>query len=197
MTPLYQTCLKAQTFLRTKQWRFCFIGGIAVQRWGEPRFTADGDITLLTGFSHEEQFIKNLLEAFQPRRDDAKQFALEYRVLLVRDSTGVDLDISLGGLPFEERTIERSSDFEFSDNCKLTTCCAEDLIVHKAFANRDKDWGDIDGILRKQRGKIDFDLILNELTPLVEIKEDDAIIPKLQTKFKIIRSKTTILQRNR
>lgn len=28
---------------------FCFIGGIAVQRWGEPRLTVDADATVLTG----------------------------------------------------------------------------------------------------------------------------------------------------
>jgi hypothetical protein len=32
-------------------WRFCFIGGVAVQRWGEPRETVDVDATLLRAFA--------------------------------------------------------------------------------------------------------------------------------------------------
>lgn len=32
-----------QSILVQHGWRFCFIGGIAVQRWGNPRFTQDVD----------------------------------------------------------------------------------------------------------------------------------------------------------
>ena len=49
-------------------WRFCFIGGVAVQRWGNPRFTRDLDITLLTGFGDEKKFVDVLLEELRPRR---------------------------------------------------------------------------------------------------------------------------------
>ena len=42
-------------------WRFCFIGGISVQRWGNPRFTVDVDLTLMTGYGVEERFVDQLL----------------------------------------------------------------------------------------------------------------------------------------
>ena len=35
-------------------WRHCFFGGLAVQRWGEPRETVDVDRTLPTGFTDEK-----------------------------------------------------------------------------------------------------------------------------------------------
>jgi hypothetical protein len=35
-----------QAFCQKQGWRFCFIGGVAVQRWGEPRLTQDVDLTL-------------------------------------------------------------------------------------------------------------------------------------------------------
>ena len=35
---------EVQRFCHQRDWRFCFIGGIAVQRWGEPRFTQDVDL---------------------------------------------------------------------------------------------------------------------------------------------------------
>lgn len=38
--------------------QFCFIGGLALLRWGEPRTTRDTNLTLLTGFGGEERFIK-------------------------------------------------------------------------------------------------------------------------------------------
>ena len=42
-------------------WRFCFIGGLAVLRWGEPRETVDVDLTLITGFRDEASFVSVLL----------------------------------------------------------------------------------------------------------------------------------------
>jgi hypothetical protein len=79
-------------------YHFCFIGGLAVQRWGNPRFTANIDLTLITGFGGEEQYIDALLEVLDPRRPDARQFALVHRVLLAREKRGgVDVDIALGG----------------------------------------------------------------------------------------------------
>jgi hypothetical protein len=39
-----------QAVCESQSWRFCFIGGLALQRWGEPRETVDVDLTLLTGF---------------------------------------------------------------------------------------------------------------------------------------------------
>jgi hypothetical protein len=40
--------------------RFCLIGGVALQRWGEARETVDVDLTLLTGFGAEASFIARL-----------------------------------------------------------------------------------------------------------------------------------------
>ena len=77
-------------------WKFCFIGGIAVQRWGNPRFTVDVDLTLLTGYGSEERFVDAVLEQLEPRRPDARQFAVLHRVLLARTKHGVDVDIALG-----------------------------------------------------------------------------------------------------
>jgi hypothetical protein len=34
MTPLFAAALDLQQFFEARQWRFCFIGGLAVQRWG-------------------------------------------------------------------------------------------------------------------------------------------------------------------
>src|SRR4051812_9202943 len=88
-----------QSFCQQQRWAFCFIGGVAVQRWGEPRLTQDVDLTLLTGFGSEEKFVDRLLEVFAPRRVDAREFSLVSRVLLVRTHDGVSLDIALGAFP--------------------------------------------------------------------------------------------------
>ena len=167
-----------------KQWRqhgfqFCFIGGIAVQRWGEPRNTRDLDLTLLTGFGTEARYIDTVLRQYTPRHANAREFALLNRVLLVTDSAGVPIDISLGAMPFEERTIARSSAFAVIGGESITTCSASDLVVHKSFAARPEDWIDVRGILVRSGMELDWDLILDELTPLVELKGEPEILDQL------------------
>ena len=183
MNDVIAAALELQTVCQNQGWQFCFIGGIAVQRWSEPRFTDDADLTLLTGFGSEEAFIAPLLQAFSPRRPDAADFALRNRVLLVKNSLGVGLDIALGAFPFEIHAIARSSSFVFPTGQSLVTCSAEDLLVHKCFANREKDWLDVDGILARQLGKLDLKLVWKELKPLAELKEQPEIVSRLEEKI--------------
>lgn len=159
-------------------WRFCFIGGLAVQRWGQPRLTVDVDVTLLSGFGREAQFIDQLLAEYQPRIADAREFALTRRVVLLADGD-VGVDIALAGLPFEEDVINRSSEAEYLPGIALRTCSAEDLIVLKAFADRLQDWADIQHVLARQRGQLDITLIRRELRPLIELKEAPDILIRL------------------
>lgn len=179
MNPLFQAGLEFQQFIQEKEWPFCFIGGLAVIRWGEVRMTQDVDLSLLSGFSNEELYVDALLSRFRSRIPDAKDFALTNRVLLLLASNGVAVDISLAGLPFEQEMIERATSFSYSPDCSLITCSAEDLIVLKAFANRTKDWMDIEGIFIRRNSNLDFNYIIEQLTPLCELKEAPEIVEKL------------------
>jgi len=132
--------------------------------------TADADLTLLTGFGHEEAFVDPLLTAFRPRVEGARELALARRVVLIEARNTVPLDVSLGGLPFEERLIARASDFAIGRDLVLRTCSAEDLIVLKAFAGREIDWLDVRGVAIRQGGRLDQKLVFRELMPLLELK---------------------------
>jgi hypothetical protein len=169
---LFAAAAGLQRLLSAQGWKSSIIGGLAVQRWGEPRQTRDVDVALLTGFGGEARFIDHLLEHYQPRRADARQFALDHRVLLVETDTGVPFDISLAALPFEERVVSRSTEFEFAPGANLNTCSAEDLVVLKAFADRPQDWLDVEGIIVRQGRALDRAQVMDELMPLLELKED-------------------------
>jgi hypothetical protein len=168
---LFAAALEVQTFCRARSWRFCFIGGLAVQRWGEPRLTQDADLTVITGFGGEAPFVDTLLASFPGRLADARDFALRNRVVLARSSGGVPLDIALGAMLFEEHAVTRASDFAIAPDVVISTCSAEDLIVFKAFAGRARDWLDIEGIAVRQATRLDERLIWTELVPLLALKE--------------------------
>lgn len=179
MNLIFDAAIEVQQVCRAASFQFCFIGGLAVQRWGQPRMTADVDLTVVTGFGSEEPFVDTLLEHLSARIPDAHRFALDHRTLLVRASNGIDVDIALGAMPFEERAAARATDFDLGVGV-VTTCSAEDLIVHKAFANRDKDWLDIAGISVRQRAHLDREQIWTELSPLLELRDDPSIEPRLR-----------------
>ncbi|MBM3840036.1 MAG: hypothetical protein FJ398_19135 [Verrucomicrobia bacterium] len=170
MNEVFATALEIQSFCEQRHWRFCFIGGIAVHRWGEPRVTDDVDLTLLTGFGTEEAFAEELLKHFRGRRADSLDFALHNRVLLLVGSQGTPIDLALGAIPFEARAIERSTIWLAGGLHALRTCSAEDLVTHKCFAGRDDDWIDVQGILARQWGRLNLELIRTELRPLLELK---------------------------
>jgi Nucleotidyltransferase of unknown function (DUF6036) len=178
MIQLIETALEIQDFLESNSWKFCFIGGLALQRWGEERVTKDVDITLLTGFGFEDDFILKLAGKFRPRLENAEEFARRNRVLLLQNGN-IGIDIALGALPFEEKATDRATYHNYTPNISLKTCSAEDLIVSKAFADRTRDWADIESVVQKQL-TLDWDYILEQLTPLVELKYAPEILDKLR-----------------
>lgn len=181
MNDLLSAACEVQGFLEQRQWKFCIIGGLALVRWGQPRATADVDLTLLTGYKNEEQYVEALLKQFTARIENAHDFAISNRVLLLKSANNVGIDIALAGLPFEERLVERASLFEYLPALQLLTVSAEDLIVLKAFASRPQDWIDIEGILVRQGNSLDWKQVLSELSPLCELKEAPEIIDQLNS----------------
>lgn len=184
MNPIFAAAVEIQEFCRARGLRFCFIGGLALQRWGEPRLTQDVDLTVISGFGRETEYVDQFLSAFAPRIPDARAFALRHRVLLLLGSNGTPLDIALGAMPFEDRAVSRSVPFAVAKGVSLQICGAEDLIVFKAFAGRAQDWLDIEGIVIRQHRLLDEELIWRELIPLLELKEDEQTEPRLRTLFK-------------
>ena len=180
MTEVIQAAAELQAFCAAQGWRFCFIGGLALLRWGEPRETVDADLTLIAGFGSEQTFIEPLLRNFEGRIPEAGQFALDRRVLLLRSRKGVGLDVALGALPFEELAVQRSSLFDYPPNISLRTCSAEDLLVMKAFAGRGQDWVDVERVIVRQTGKLDWDYIRAQLGPLAELKESPEVLDQLE-----------------
>ena len=181
---LFQAAMEFQNTFEKQNWSFCYIGALAVIRWGEIRMTQDIDLCLLCGFGNEERYIKPLLTIFKSRISDAHQFALRKRVLLLYASNGVSVDISLSGLPYEEEMIKRATFFEFEKHCSLITCSAEDLVVLKTFADRPKDWMDVEGVIMRQGKKLNTNFIIKQLTPLCELKETPEIVDRLKQLIK-------------
>lgn len=150
--------------------RYFVIGGLALQHWGEPRLTRDVDITVLAQPGDLEPFVDAVLNRFSPRIPDARAFALRHRVVLVQTKDGVPVDLSLGIPGYEEEAWGRAVWVEFPGVGRLRIVGPEDLIIHKCVAGRPRDVEDVEGILIRQRLKLDLELVrgwLDEFRPVV------------------------------
>jgi hypothetical protein len=177
MSSLFDAARDLQAVFEARAWRFCFIGGLAVLRWGAPRFTRDIDVSLLCPFGSEDQVSEPLLAAgYTGRIFDAGEFARRSRVLLLQSPEGIPIDVALAALPFEDLMIERSSTYAFENGSLLRTCSAEDLVVLKLFAFRQRDILDAETIVQRQRGALDWWYIAANLEPLAEVKGEPQIM---------------------
>jgi len=147
------------------------IGGISVGLLGEPRFTADIDAVLLLDFDKIEEFIKSTANyGFMPRIKDAVSFAQRSHViLLVHKKSRIKIDLSIGLLPFEKETIERSKKFKV-DGVTFHIPSPEDLIIMKAVAHRPKDLEDIRSIVVSQK-KLDATRMKYWITEFAKVLE--------------------------
>ena len=180
MKTLFRAAAELETLLSEQGWRYCFIGGIALQRWGQPRLTNDVDLTLLTGFGNEAAYVDVLLKHYQTRIPDGRDFALKHRVLLLRSPEGIPIDVALGGIAFEEQVVSRATRYEFLPDVSLLTCSAEDLIVLKAIADRPRDWGDVETIIARQQAQLDWHYIFEQLEPLCQLKDAPEIVDRVR-----------------
>ena len=76
MSELLAAAKEICDWLDSQGFRACIIGGLAVQRWGEPRLTRDVDLTVTAEIGNEESIVDACLARFSPRIRDARDFAL-------------------------------------------------------------------------------------------------------------------------
>lgn len=180
VSPLLDAAVEIQDFCEQRRWPFCFIGGIAVQQWGESRVTKYTDLTVFTGLGAEAGFIDALLAAFSSRIPEAREFALRNRVLLLFASNGKPIDVSLGALPFEHKVVSEAKLQELAPGFKLQLCSAVALVVFKVFAGRPRDWQDVEGIIAKSGKLIDWPSVRRDLNDHLTLKEDSESPPRLE-----------------
>jgi len=148
LSPLLSALRDLVAWSQKEHIRSVIIGGVAASLLGRPRLTRDIDAVVLLDSKRWEKFLTVGQQfGFEPRIQDPLIFARKNRILLVNHKpTGIDVDISLGALPFEEEAIERAVSSEVAGvNIPLPT--PEDLIIMKAVAHRPIDMIDIQAVL--------------------------------------------------
>ena len=140
--------------------KFMLIGGLAVIARGVPRDTDDIDATVWA----PELDLGHLLGLLQAehitgRIREVEAFARRNQVLLLEhEPTRTPLEISLAWLPFEREALARAETLNMGD-ARLPVAVAEDLVVYKVVAWRDRDRADVERLLTAHRRSIDLDRV--------------------------------------
>lgn len=151
LEPLAAPLAAIQRLIEQFDNRGVIIGGVAASLLGRPRLTADADALLLLSVNDIPRLLELAgAEGLQPRLANVVEFARRNRVVLLQHvATGIGVDISLGLLPFEVETVERSVEHQVGA-VRLRLPTPEDLIILKAVAHRPKDMLDIEAVVATQ-----------------------------------------------
>lgn len=165
--------------------RGVIIGGVASSFLGKPRLTVDIDAMFLLPVDDIPSLFQAAKEVgIEPRMETAADFARKNRVLLLRHRvSGVNIDISLGILPFEEEMVARSVVHKVGP-LALRLPTPEDLIILKAVAHRPKDLLDIQAIA-ESRPDLDFDRIRQWVEAFAEALDLPELWQEIQNLLKV------------
>lgn len=156
------------------------VGGVAASIHGEPRVTKGVDLVVLADLEDCERLIESAaVHGIEPRTSDAVEFAQTTRVLLLRHgATGVELDFSLGALPFEADLVANSRPTTIS-GVRFRLARPEDIIIMKALALRPRDVADITAIV-EANDDLDLDRVRAIVSEFSAVLEEGDMLSELE-----------------
>ncbi|PIQ63935.1 MAG: hypothetical protein COV99_00070 [Bacteroidetes bacterium CG12_big_fil_rev_8_21_14_0_65_60_17] len=160
--------------------RSAFIGGVALQSWGECRFTDDFDAIIWCPLGQEEAVMEKLASVMASRDPDPGHLARTSRMFLGIWADGTEVDISLGASGYECMLIERATDVDFGEGRMLRCCTAEDLLITKTIAGRSQDWVDVERIVQRSGAAMDWKYVYEMLEPLLDLVEKPEALTRLE-----------------
>jgi len=129
LAPATKTLINA---LELNRFAYAIIGGLAVIINGYDRATTDIDAVVWDLDDRLEELISVLgAVGIQFRIKDGIRTARSVRVILLQTDHGVNIDLSMGVLPFEQEVISRASSMRLGDELIGQIATVEDLLIMK------------------------------------------------------------------
>lgn len=166
------------------------IGGVAVVAHGVRRLTDDVDAALWAPGVELEALLEGLArDGLRPRIPDALVFARQSQVLLLQHgASGVDIDLSLARLPFEDDALNRATRVRLG-NTRVPVASPDDLLVYKAIAARERDRSDIERLLELHGSEIDTERVVAVVRELADALERPELLANLEELMRKHRSR--------
>jgi hypothetical protein len=151
-------------------------GSVASSLYTKPRHTQDADVSIASFPGREAELVECLQDDYYvslPAVRSAVQNHRSFNVLRMATSFKIDIFVQ-GDRPFDASAMQRKRLLASNDpgDSPLFVHTAEDVVLHKLAWYRlgdevsDRQWGDISGILRTQRGNLDLSYLRTWAAPL-------------------------------
>lgn len=181
MNPRLEAAWEIHQFLAEHRLPYAIIGGIAVGKWSDPRFTRDVNLAVASPLATgSAPLVRLITQHFPSRSADPVDFASKTRMVLITASNGVEVDISLALPGYEDSLFAPAVDYEIEPGKTIRLCSAEDLIIHKAVAGRTQDLSDIQGVVYRQGEKLDLSYIRQWLNEFANALAEPEIVERFE-----------------
>ena len=180
LAPLLSALEDLTTWLNKANVRAMIIGGIATSVLARPRFTQDIDVLVILQPDRWRELAElGTQYGFMARVENALEFARKSHVLLLRHRTsGIDVDLVFGSLPFEEEAVKRANLAKVG-SLNIPLPSPDDLIIMKAVAGRSQDWVDVAALLDAYPG-IDLERVRRWVREFSTALESPEIFSELE-----------------
>jgi hypothetical protein len=166
------------------------IGGVAVIARGVRRLTDDVDATVWATKLDVDALQRRLKKyGISPRIPDAAAFARQNQVLLLRhDASGTDIDLSFAMLAFENEALDRADSLTIGGR-RIRVASAEDLVVYKSIAARERDLSDVERLLEIHGESIDLSRVRRTVEELAGLLERPELVAGLERIVRAVRKR--------
>ena len=158
---------------------YMLIGGMAVGFWGEPRLTLDVDFTIWVEAAQFESTVEMLAGRLPLRTAEPLETARRLRLLPVRASNGIPVDLLFAAWPLEKQAIENAVERRIAGK-PVRVAALDYLVFLKLISDRPQDLADAGNLLHHHRGKVDLTWLERELSLLAESSAQPEMLDRFQ-----------------
>jgi len=176
---LIESLKKIISFIEDAKIPYMVFGGLANGIYGYERQTFDIDIKLNISLEKSDLilFISKISSFAKIMPQNPIDFISKTMVLPV-EVDGVRVDLVFCGLDFEQEAIKHANNGMIG-NVAIKVATVEDMIIQKAISVRDKDWLDIENLIKINNTKIDWKYLRKNIELFAEILDRPEIISKI------------------
>ena len=167
MTLLEEATIEIAALLDELHLPYMVIGAAAVGFWGEPRATLDVDVTIWVEPDRIEATVEEFASRLTLRTANPMETMQRLRLLPVRATNGVPIDLLFAKWPIEKQALERAIWLQIG-NVQVRVAPLEYLLFLKLISDRPKDLTDAEALIRRHRGTADLSWLESELSALAD-----------------------------
>ena len=180
-SPIIEVLSALDAALRSVGVRWYLFGAQAAILHGAARLTADIDVTIDLGDRDVEDVLEALRkQGFVPRVEAATEFAGRTGVLpAVHGGSSMAVDLVIAGTGLEQTFFARC-ETRTIEGVSIAVASAEDVLVMKILAGREKDLDDAAAIAGAQEGKLDLDYVRATLRDIERALDRSDLVPAFE-----------------